>query len=59
MTIAIAHNKGGVGKTTLSLQARELRLSKTHQSIEHGMMQELLMGKTRLVQPLNKELQYG
>jgi type I restriction enzyme, S subunit len=40
------------------LQALEQRLSKTRQ-IKQGMMQELLTGKTRLVQPLNKESQHG
>jgi len=36
------------------IQALEQRLGKTRQ-IKKGMMQELLTGKTRLVQPLNKE----
>ena len=40
------------------IQALEQRLSKTRQ-IKQGMMQELLTGKTRLVQPLNKESQHG
>lgn len=40
------------------IQALEQRLSKTRQ-IKQGMMQELLTGKTRLVQPLNKECQHG
>ena len=40
------------------LQALEQRLSKTRQ-IKQGMMQELLTGKTRLMQPLNKESQHG
>jgi type I restriction enzyme S subunit len=40
------------------IQALEQRLGKTRQ-IKQGMMQELLTGKTRLVQPLNKELQHG
>ncbi|NMT47215.1 restriction endonuclease subunit S [Providencia stuartii] len=49
--------------TTLSdmdaeIQALEQRLGKIRQ-IKQGMMQELLTGKTRLVQPLNKESQHG
>ncbi|MGL4448575.1 MAG: restriction endonuclease subunit S [Shewanella sp.] len=40
------------------IQALEQRLGKTRQ-IKQGMMQELLTGKTRLVQPLNKESQHG
>ncbi|WP_272682460.1 restriction endonuclease subunit S [Providencia sp. PROV120] len=40
------------------IQALKQRLSKTRQ-IKQGMMQELLTGKTRLVQPLNKESQHG
>ena len=40
------------------IQALEQRLGKTRQ-IKLGMMQELLTGKTRLVQPLNKESQHG
>lgn len=40
------------------IQALEQRLGKTRQ-IKQGMMQELLTGKTRLLQPLNKESQYG
>lgn len=39
------------------IQALNQRLSKTRQ-IKHGMMQELLTGKTRLVQPVNKESQH-
>ena len=40
------------------IQALEQRLGKTRQ-IKQGMMQELLTGKTRLLQPLNKESQHG
>lgn len=40
------------------IQSLEQRLNKTRQ-IKQGMMQELLTGKTRLVQPLNKESQHG
>ncbi|EMG6784086.1 restriction endonuclease subunit S [Vibrio cholerae] len=40
------------------IHALEQRLGKTRQ-IKQGMMQELLTGKTRLVQPVNKESQYG
>ena len=40
------------------IQALEQRLGKTRQ-IKQGMMQELLTGKTRLVQPLHKESKYG
>lgn len=40
------------------IQALEQRLGKTRQ-IKQGMMQELLTGKTRLMQPLNKESQHG
>ncbi|MFY0664299.1 MAG: restriction endonuclease subunit S [Natronospirillum sp.] len=40
------------------IQALEQRLGKTRQ-IKQGMMQELLTGKTRLVQPRNKECQHG
>ena len=40
------------------IQALEQRLGKTRQ-IKQGMMQELMTGKTRLVQPLNKESQHG
>lgn len=40
------------------IQALEQRLGKTRQ-IKQGMMQELLTGKTRLVQPQNKECQHG
>lgn len=40
------------------LEALQQRLHKTQQ-IKQGMMQELLTGKTRLVQPLNKECQHG
>ncbi|HEM7582930.1 TPA: restriction endonuclease subunit S [Serratia marcescens] len=40
------------------IQALEQRLSKTRQ-IKQGMMKELLTGKTRLLQPLNKESQHG
>lgn len=40
------------------IQALEQRLSKTRQ-IKQGMMQELLTGKTRLVQSLNKESLHG
>lgn len=40
------------------LQALEQRLGKTRQ-IKQGMMQELLTGKTRLMQPQNKECQHG
>jgi type I restriction enzyme S subunit len=40
------------------IQALEQRLGKTRH-IKQGMMQELLTGKTRLVQPLNKESQHG
>ena len=39
------------------IQALEQRLGKTRQ-IKQGMMQELLTGKTRLVQPVNKESQH-
>lgn len=39
------------------IQALNQRLSKTRQ-IKQGMMQELLTGKTRLVQPVNKESQH-
>lgn len=40
------------------IQALEQRLGKTRQ-IKQGMMQELLTGKTRLMQPQNKECQHG
>lgn len=40
------------------IQALEQRLGKTRQ-IKQGMMQELLTGKTRLVQPLHKESPHG
>ena len=40
------------------IQVLEQRLGKTRQ-IKQGMMQELLTGKTRLLQPLNKESQHG
>lgn len=40
------------------IQALEQHLGKTRQ-IKQGMMQELLTGKTRLVQPINKESQHG
>lgn len=39
------------------IQGLNQRLSKTRQ-IKQGMMQELLTGKTRLVQPVNKESQH-
>ncbi|MGL4735319.1 MAG: type I restriction-modification system subunit M N-terminal domain-containing protein [Enterovibrio sp.] len=40
------------------IQALEQRLGKTRQ-IKQDMTQELLTGKKRLVQPLNKESQHG
>ncbi|MFB2720497.1 restriction endonuclease subunit S [Shewanella xiamenensis] len=40
------------------VQSLENRLNKTRQ-IKQGMMQELLTGKTRLVQPINREAQHG
>lgn len=40
------------------IEGLEGRLNKTRQ-IKQGMMQELLTGKTRLVQPINREAQHG
>lgn len=47
-----------LGDMDKEIQSLEKRLFKTRQ-IKQGMMQELLTGKTRLVQPLNKESQHG